>query len=37
MITLNNSILAIIETAQKSIEDGLVSLGIIVGVRSTGA
>lgn len=33
----NTSILAIIETAQKSIEDGLVSLGVIAGVRSAGA
>jgi len=33
----NTSILAIIETAQKGIEDGLVSLGVIAGVRSAGA
>lgn len=33
----NTAILAIIETAQKGIEDGLVSLGVIAGVRSAGA
>lgn len=33
----NTAILAIIETAQKGIEDGLVSLGVIAGVRSEGA
>ncbi len=33
----NTAILAIIETAQKGIEDGLVSLGVISGVRSAGA
>ena len=33
----NTSILAIIETAQKGIEDGLISLSVISGVRSAGA
>lgn len=33
----NDAVLAIIETAQKGVEDGLVSLGVIQGVRSAGA
>lgn len=33
----NTALLAIIETAQKGIEDGLISLGVIAGVRSAGA
>ena len=33
----NTAVLAIIEAAQKGVEDGLVSLGVIVGARSVGA
>lgn len=33
----NTAVLGIIETAQKGIEDGLVSLGVIAGTRSAGA
>lgn len=33
----NTAILGIIETAQKSVEDGLVSLAVVAGVRSAGA
>lgn len=33
----NTSVLGIIETAQAGIENGLVSLGVIAGVRTSGA
>lgn len=32
----NTALIAIIEAAQKGIEDGLISLGVIAGVRSAG-
>lgn len=33
----NTAVLGIIETAQKSVEDGLVSLAVVAGTRSPGA